>query len=227
MTKIGILTIGQAPRADALAREVAIVLGDRFEVVERGALDGLGAERVAGLEPAEDDGPLVTLLADGTPVQVGKRAILAPLQEQVARLEGEDEVDATLLACTGRFPDFDHRRPLLLPQAALHGVVRGIAGGRRVATMPPLPEQASMAAHEWAVMGVEDVAVVTADPYGPDPHRSVAEAAREANEFHASVLFMDCFGFDLSMRATAAAEFAGPVILARSMAARLIAEIAG
>ena len=120
-----------------------------------------------------------------------------------------------------------HRRPLLQPQAALYGVVRGIAGGRRIADMPPLPEQAPVAAHEWAAMGVEDVAAVIADPYGPDPHRSMAEAAREARECDAGVLFMDCFGFDLSMRATAAAEFPGPVILARSIAARLVAEMAG
>jgi hypothetical protein len=40
-TKLGLLTIGQAPRADALADDVQAVLGDAAEVVERGALDGL------------------------------------------------------------------------------------------------------------------------------------------------------------------------------------------
>lgn len=37
---------------------------------------------------------------------------------------------------------------------------------------------------------------------------------------------IDCFGFNLARRDTAAAHFAGAIVLARSMAARLPAEIA-
>lgn len=224
MTKLGVLTIGQAPRADRLVHEVALVLGDGFKVVERGALDGLQATDVGGLAPADDD-VLITLLSDGTPVRVGKRAIIGRLQDQITRLEVEN-VAATLLVCTGHFPDFEHRRPLLQPQAALYGVVKGLAARGRIATMPPLPEQAAMARREWAAMGEPDVVVVTADPYAPEPHRGIAEAATRAQESAARVLFMDCFGFNLAMRDTAAAHFAGAIVLARSMAARLLAEIA-
>ena len=225
MTKLGVLTIGQAPRADGLARDVARVVGHEFEVVEKGALDGLTAAEVSRLAPAEDDDLLVTLLSDGTPVRVGKRTILRGLQEQAARLE-DDGVAATLLACTGRFPDFGHQRPLLQPQATLYGVVKGLANERRIATMPPLREQSEMAGREWAALGVADVVVVAADPYGPDPHRAVAAAAARAERSGAGVLFMDCFGFDLEMRDTAAANFTGHIVLARSMAARVLAEIA-
>lgn len=225
MTKLGVLTIGQAPRADGLACDVARVVGREFEVVERGALDGLTAAEAGRLAPAEDDDLMVTLLFDGTPVRVGKRAILRRLQERAARLE-DDGVAATLLACTGRFPDFDHRRPLLQPQAALYGVVKGLANESRIATMPPLLEQSEMARREWAALGVPDVVVVAADPYGPDSHRAVAAAAARAERSGAGVLFMDCFGFDLEMRDIAAANFTGHVVLARSMAARLLAEIA-
>ncbi|MCL6572458.1 MAG: AroM family protein [Bacillus sp. (in: Bacteria)] len=44
--RVGLLTIGQAPRADGLAREMAKAM-DGVEVVEAGALDGLTAEDVA------------------------------------------------------------------------------------------------------------------------------------------------------------------------------------
>jgi len=224
-TKLGLLTIGQAPRADALADDVQAVLGDAAEVVERGALDGLTFDEVAALAPGEADDLLVTLLADGTPVRLGKRAILERLQAQVKRLEEEDGARATLLMCTGYFPDFRHRRPLLQPQAALYGVVKGIAADDRIGAMPPVPDQVAMARREWRAMGVEDPVIVTADPYGPDPLRRIADAAREAREQGARVLFMDCFGYDLRMRDAAAAEFPGPIVLARSMAARLVAEI--
>lgn len=201
------------------------MLGDGFEVVERGALDGLQAPDVARLAPAKDDVALIVLLSEGTPLRVGKRAILGRLQDQITRLENED-VAATLLVCTGHFPDLEHGRPLLQPQAALNGVVKGLAAGSRIATMPPPPDQAPMARQEWAAMGESDGVVVVTDPYGRDPNRGVAEAATRAQESGAGDVFMDCFGFDLAMRDTAATNFAGPVVLARSMAARLLAEIA-
>src|SRR5262249_22533886 len=168
VTKLGVLTIGQAPRADRLARDVARVVGREFEVVERGALDGLTAAEVSRLAPAEDDDLRVTLLSDGAPVRVGKRTILLRLQEQAARLE-DDGVAATLLACTGRFPDFGHRRPLLQPQAALYGVVKGLANESPIATMPPLREQSEMAGPEGAALGVPGGGGVGADPPGPRP----------------------------------------------------------
>lgn len=48
MTSLAIPAIGQGPRADALVRDVAAVLGADLGVLERGALDGLGTEDVAG-----------------------------------------------------------------------------------------------------------------------------------------------------------------------------------
>jgi hypothetical protein len=36
---------------------------------------------------------------------------------------------------------------------------------------------------------------------------------------------MDCFGYDLAMKAAARRAFGGPVVLARTLAARLIAEL--
>jgi AroM protein len=81
------------------------------------------------------------------------------------------------------------------------------------------PPRADRLVHELAH-------VVTADPYAPEPHGGVTEAATRAQESGAGVLFIDCFGFNLATRDTAAAHFAGAIVLARSMAARLPAEIA-
>ena len=69
--------------------------------------------------------------------------------------------------------------------------------------------------------------LVAADPYRPEAGGSVAAAAREARDRGGEVLYLDCFGYDAEMRERACAEFRGPVVLARSMAARLLAEVAG
>lgn len=223
MARLGLLTIGQSPRPDGLARDVAAAAG-MSEVLERGALDGLTRADLTGMRPQEGDYRLVTLLRDGGSVEIAKRFILDRLQAQIEALEA-DGADAVLMMCTGEFPPFRHRVPLVLPQLALYGVVKGLAGDGRVASLTPLPAQVPQAVAKWASLGV-DASAFHADPYGPDPIAAVATAAAAAREAGAAALFMDCFGYDAAMGAAARRAFDGPVIVARSMAARIAAEVA-
>jgi protein AroM len=220
---IGLLTIGQSPRPDGLARDVGTVVGGR--VLERGGLDGLSREEIDAMRPGDGDYRLVTLLQDGTPVEIAKRHLLPHLQTQIDALEA-DGADVTLLMCTGEFPAFRHDKPLLAPQATLYAVVRALAESGRVASLTPLASQVEQARRKWATLGVADAFVTDADPYGGTAHAVVAAGAARAREAGATVLFMDCFGYDLGMRAAAVEAFGGTVVLARSMAARLAAEVA-
>jgi protein AroM len=246
---IGLLTIGQSPRPDGLASDVATVLGGgvlgdgvlgggvfgngvlgngvlgNARVLERGALDDAGDHDIAAMRPGEGDYRLVTLLRDGRSVEVAKRHLLPRLQAQIDALE-EDGADVTLLMCTGEFPSFRHRRPLLAPQAALYAVVTALAAGGRVASLTPLESQVEQARRKWASLGVADAFVTHADPYGAEPLREVAAGAARAAEAGAGVCFLDCFGYDLRMRDAAREAFPGQVVLARSLAARLAAEVA-
>lgn len=225
MPTLGVLTIGQAPRRDALAADVRTIVGSEVRVVERGALDGLTRDEIADLYPRDGQYRLITLLADGTPVQISKEAILARLQAQLTRLESEDEVAGTLLLCTGAFPPFQHDRTLLQPQAALYGAVQGLGGSGRIGALLPLPEQLEQGRAKWRELGATEVVLGVANPYGDDPCGRVAGAATEARERGASVLFLDCFGYTLAMRDAARRAFGGPVVLARGLAARLMAEL--
>jgi protein AroM len=226
MTGVGLLTIGQSPRSDALGAEVAAVMGPGFAVIERGALDGLSASEVEALAPDQGEALLVTLLRDGRSVSVVKERILELVQRQIHRLEEEDEVSATLLVCSGPFPPFAHCRPLVQPQAALYGAVLALASGGRVAAMLPKPRQFEWSRREWRRAGVRDPVLVAAEPYQAQAQAAVEAAARDARERGADVLYLDCFGYDAGMREGACAAFGGPVVLARSMAARLLAEVA-
>jgi len=221
--RIGLLTIGQSPRGDGLARDVAASIGDAT-VLERGALDGLSRADIDAMAPGDGDYRLVTLLRDGSAVQIAKRHILARLQAQIDELEAEG-VAVTLLMCTGEFPPFRHTRPLVAPQAALYAIVRALAEGGPVASLTPLPTQVAQAARKWASLGVPDAFVTDADPYGSDAIGAVAAGAARARAAGASVLFMDCFGYDVRMRDPARVAFGGTVVLARSMAGRLAAEV--
>ena len=72
MTKVGLITVGQSPRSDVVP-DMAAILGGDVEILEAGALDGLSREQIAPLAPEGDDEILVTRLADGSSVFVGKR----------------------------------------------------------------------------------------------------------------------------------------------------------
>lgn len=222
---LGVLTIGQSPRPDSLIREIQAVVGESIRVVERGALDGLSRDEIRAMAPGPGDYHLITLLSDGASVQVNKAAILDRLQRQITDLEEHEDVGATLLMCTGAFPRFDHRRPLLLPQAALYGATIGMANGGAIGSLIPLPAQVEQARAKWRQMGVAGAVVASANPYAADPLAEVQAGAAAARQVGATILFMDCFGFDRAMRAAARAAFGGPVILARSLAARLAAEM--
>lgn len=223
---IGVLTIGQSPRADHLGEDVRAVLGAGTTVIERGALDGMTNDEIAAIAPKDaSDYRLITLLRDGRSVEIGKPAILERLQRQIADLEDTENVDATLLMCTGAFPPFAHRKPLVLPQEALYGAVRGLAGSGRIGALIPLESQRDQAMRKWREYGVADARVYPASPYGSDPAEEIERASAAARDDGATILFMDCFGYDAAMKAAAQRGFDGPVVLARTMAARLVAEI--
>ncbi|HET7037440.1 MAG TPA: AroM family protein [Thermomicrobiaceae bacterium] len=225
MRILGVLTIGQSPRADGLTRDVQAIVGPGVRVVERGALDGLSRAEIDRLAPKPGDYHLITMLADGSSVQLGKAAILDRLQARIEQLEAEDEAGATLLMCTGAFPRFTHQRPLCQPQAALYGAVAGLAAGERIGALEPLVAQLDQGQAKWRALGHDDVILAAANPYVPEPLEAIRRSAAGVREAGAGILFMDCFGYSLEMAAAARAAFGGPVVLARSLAARLAAEL--
>jgi protein AroM len=167
------------------------------------------------------------LLRSGRSVEIGKTPILERLQRQIRALEEHDGADAILVMCTGTFPAFEHTKPLLLPQEALYGVVTGLARGGRIGALIPLESQREQSLGKWRERGVTNVDVFAASPYGDagDVLAAIEAGSKAARDAGAGVLFMDCFGYDVAMKAVARRAFGGPVVLARTLAARLIVEL--
>ena len=78
-TRVGLITVGQAPRSDVVP-DMAAMLGGDVEIVEAGALDGLSREEMAALAPEGDDEIIVTRLADGGSVFVGKTKMIPRIE---------------------------------------------------------------------------------------------------------------------------------------------------
>ncbi|QZQ55581.1 AroM family protein [Curtobacterium sp. TC1] len=227
MTRLGVVTIGQAPRTD-LTPELSRWLPG-VELVERGVLDGMSAEALATMGPADDDHVLTTRLADGGSIEIGERQVQERLPGVLTALE--TEVDAVFLACTGPFDALPHTKPLFVPDAlislgtaALATAVGG-AGGARVGVVCPLPAQQDFTVAKFARrLAGQHVLTAPSSPYtGTDA--TLTDAARTLLDSGAELIALDCIGYTEHMRQVVAAATGLPVVLARSVAARMAAEV--
>lgn len=224
MTLLGIVTIGQSPRAD-LTGEIAAYLPPGTVMAERGALDERTAAEIAALAPAADDDVLTTRLRDGRSVVLDRRKLVPLLAEAISVLEGNG-AEVSLLVCTGSFPRLPRRRPLL---DAEHLLVRGVAAiaadGGPLGVVVPLAAQRQALAERWRQALDLPVLVEAADPYADNAAEAVPAAAERLARQGARLAVLDCMGFTEAARRTAAARAGIPVLLARSVVGRLTAEL--
>lgn len=223
--RLGVVTVGQTPRVDLTPELSALLPG--VELVERGVLDNCTSEQIASFAPSDDDHALTTRLADGGATVIGETAVMRRLPGILATLEAE--VDAILLACTGPFPPMQLSKPFFVPDRIIaHAVAAAAPYGAPVGILAPLPEQESDTLQKFRTVLGEDAPVVVraCSPY-TDETKRMREAARELAAGGARLIAMDCFGYTAAMRAIVAEETGLPVIVARSIAARLAAETLG
>lgn len=218
--KLGFVTIGQSPRDD-IVPEVLGWIG-AVQHVERGALDGLSAGEIGNLRPSPEDYTLVTGLRDGSSATVAKRRILPRIQTAIADLE-EEGAEAVLLLCTGEFPEVEHRCPLLASERLFVGGVRTLAHGARLGVICPLAQQIRETREKWADVGA-DLRVEAGSPYNDGPDE-VLRAARCLKEAGVEYVVLDCMGYTGKMKDVVRREICVPTLLARSVVARLTAEL--
>lgn len=217
MARLGVITIGQAPRPDMVPEMVRLWEG--VEVVERGALDGLEPDVIRATPIRDGDEVLTSRLRDGTSAVFGRDLALPGLQRAITELEANG-ADAVLLVCTGDFPRFEHRRPLFRAQPLLVHGVAALADGP-VGVICPLAEQQADSVAKFAGQAV---LTAVANPYGDGPE-AFAAAASELVRRGATLLVLDCMGYSATHRDQVRVAAPGvPVITARSVVARLVAE---
>jgi protein AroM len=220
--RVGMVTIGQAPRVD-IVPDMADVLGPGVEIVERGALDGLTDAEIAALAPAASDEVLVTRLTDGRSVFLGKAAVTPRVQQKIEALEAAD-VRMTVLLCTGKFQGLHARRPLVEPSQVLLGVLRGVKFGGRLGVVTPSERHVDQTRERWRAQGFDPI-VVSASPY--DEARSLGTALADLKSGDVGFVLLDCIGFSRDARRRVEAALGVPVVVANLLVARVVAELVG
>jgi len=219
--KVGIATIGQSPRVDAIPEIKELISGD-IEIVEKGALDGLTLKEVEKFKPKEDDEILVTRMWDGTEVTIGRSFILSKLQEKISELDGEG-VELITLLCAGEFPGIWSERPMLLPDKLLYGVLSSLHIRGKLGLMVPSEEQVNQLMKGFQDLGFEVIGVGVS-PYKGDIG-AIAGAANKLKQEGADLVVMDCFGYNLAMKGKVREVTGKPVLLVRSLLAEVLREL--
>jgi protein AroM len=224
MTRVGLITVGQAPRSDVVP-DMLPLLGPDLEIIEAGALDGLTRAEMTALEPEGDDEILVTRLADGSSVFVGKTKMIPRVEAKIAALEDRG-VALSVLLCTGEFPKLAARRPFLEPQPLLLGLLRATTFPGRLGVLTPSERHVPQTAARWRACGF-DAHVVPLSPYEEHDPAAVRRASQALRDGGAGLVVMDCIGFRRKTRDEVAHLAAAPTLVANLLVARMAAELLG
>lgn len=222
MEKFGMVTIGQAPRAD-VAPIVEKYLEDRAEFVQVGVLDGLTKDYIEQhLYPEKEDYVLTSRLTNGESVVMSRKKFQPLLQRKVNELE-DAGFKQILLLCTGVFPGLTTKRAYLIePDYIIPNTVKALVGKRRLGVIVPLEVQKENLDPKYTSLGLHPIFAVIS-PYEKDIS-SFQEVAKELKD-KVDVILLDCMGYTEQARELVSKASGLPVILSNAIMAKLVSEM--
>lgn len=224
--KLGVLTIGQAPRTD-IKPILDAYLPAHLPVVHMGVLDGLDGPAIeAAFAPQPGNAVLISRLLSGDSVQLDKPAVRDVLQDKLDTLEGQG-CTVILILCTGEFEGLACRHAWLVePDRVVPPAAAALAGERQVGIVVPLAGQIESEFHKWGALQRPPICAA-ASPYamGAQGDEALASAARTLREQGAEMLVLDCMGFVERHRDIAQTASGLPVVLSNTLIASLTATL--
>ncbi|AOV08727.1 AroM family protein [Sporosarcina ureilytica] len=213
--KIAILTIGQSPRTD-LQETIQDFISPPVTCIEMGALDALSLDEIHQLAPVNEHDPrLVTRLQSGDQVIVSAKLIQERMVHLVETCD-KKEVDIIIIACTGHFPKFNTKIPIIYPdQVTLHWM-HSIFSNQHLCIVVPHNEQKEMIKQKW-IDSFNNLSIIACSPYEWNDNNA-REIATFAEQQQCDVIVMDCIGYAEQMKRMIQAETNLPVILPRTLA---------
>jgi protein AroM len=222
MERLGMITIGQAPRND-VAPIIEKYLDRRAQLVQVGVLDGMTKEHIEeNLYPDEGDYVLTSRLVSDESVIMAREKIKPILQEKINDLE-KMGIKQILLLCTGVFPGLTTESAYLIePDHVIPPAVKAMVGRRRFGVIVPLDEQRESLVSKFLPFGLSPSFGV-ASPYHNDP-KSFEAAANELKD-KVDIILLDCMGYTEEAREMVSKATGLPVILSNAIMAKLTSEM--
>ncbi|MCM3032270.1 AroM family protein [Niallia taxi] len=222
MKKLGMITIGQAPRMD-VAPIIQKHIKETAELVQVGVLDGLTKEQIeADFYPEKGEYVLTSRLTNGESVIMSREKIKPILQDKINYLE-RIGITQILLLCTGVFPGLTTKKAYLIePDHIIPPTIHGLTGKRKLGVIVPLEQQKETSFPKYSPFGMNPVFQV-ATPYENDLtefHKAAAMLKEEAD-----LILLDCMGYTENLRREAEKITGKPVILSNALIAKLVSEM--
>ncbi|GGA91342.1 AroM family protein [Ornithinibacillus halotolerans] len=215
--KVGVLTIGQSPRTD-VTPSIQAILGNEIQIIERGGLDSLTEETLEEIAPELSSTTYISRLRNGKSVKIAKDKLLPLLQQELTALE--EEADVIIMLCTGDFPTLTTTKPIIYPDKVLSHSLQAIQKNGNLGLIIPLEEQRESLIGKWKNLKM-DIFVEVASPYEESDIKGAGEKLKKKG---ADVIVLDCMGYNEIQKQEVKQVFGGPVILPRTLTARIAAE---
>lgn len=224
-TTIAFVTIAESPRDDVVPA-MQRILPDDVRIVERGNLNGLSADEIAALAPDPGEVGIVARLKSGGETLLSHQKILPRMQELVDQVVNEDGADLVVILCGADWSDIQCSKLVVNPGKVFPGIVSALAGGRKLGIIKPSAGQVEQEQQRYKNLGI-DATVTAASPYGGEERLELArQAAEQIRDAGCDLVWMTCIGMDAAMRDVVADVTGKPVILAHSILARIVSELA-
>ncbi|MEN1969820.1 AroM family protein [Lentibacillus sp. N15] len=217
---VGVLTIGQSPRKD-VTPSIQSILGSEVVIKESGGLDSVTEGNMHEILPSNSDTTYISRLRNGESTKIGKSKLLPLLQNELSKLE--EKVDVVIMLCTGDFPTLRVNKPILYPDRVLNHTMKAIMMSGSLGLVIPLEEQRHSLVEKWKDQDLE-LLIEVASPY---EESDVAGAARALKANGADIIVLDCMGFNEQHKQDAIKGSGLPVILPRTLVARIAKEYVG
>lgn len=220
MIKIGAASPAQTPCKDILSVELTSILGDRVEIIQKGALDWIPDERLYEYAPKEGEASLITPLRDGSGTfRMAKERLWPEFQQTYNYLE-QQGCEMIIMFCTGIFPDtLCANVPILYPSKLLAANVHALSSRGKIAVVEPDYFSKDREAAYWKTI-VREPLMSNVSPYGD--FEEIAAVAHELKSADVDLIVLDCLGFDRRVKEIFAQETKKPVLLPRTIIARTV-----
>ena len=217
---IGLITLGHSPRPDHEEVYDEITPGVPRKLV--GALDRISCDEARKLEDKQGISPLVCLLEDETTVEIPLPVLFPYIERKVETLAAEGAHLAVVLCCGG-FPDSNASIQVLLPGLIVPALVKATCAEGKIGIIVPNQAQESAAVAHWKELGINTESAVVS------PYEGVGfdEAGKNFRELKCDLVAIDCMGFKEEHRDRLSRDCGCPVILPKTLVAKVAGEMAG
>ena len=217
---VAFVSIGQSPRNDVIS-DCKRICGDKFDILDLGALDGLSKKEVENLAPVPGESDLIAKLRNGQSVYLSHDRLM-PYIELAVKKAIDGGADWTVVLCTGDFSNLISSVPLLLPNTILaHSVASVLKPDDKLTIVVPTPGQVIEATERWAARGFEVAKVIVETPF--QDHHDLFETLKSDELVQSTqALIADCFGFDIAFMNEVSKYYEKPIFVSRILLFHLL-----